>query len=87
MHQEDELLSDVRIVRIREDYQTNLVAHQCSGTEKRIRAAHSMTEAERIAEETCGKFSNDCSSSLLRGALIRRTSEILKKHWGSIITL
>jgi hypothetical protein len=46
-----------------------------------------MTEAERIAKETCGKFSNDCLSSLVRGALIRRTSEILKKRWGSVTTL
>jgi hypothetical protein len=77
-----ESITDQQFADLGQKRQSEILQEQCSGIEDRIRLAHSRKEAEMIKEQSCGKLREVCISTLVQGALIRRTQELVERHWG-----
>ncbi len=78
----EELLSNDHFAFLNGDQQSDLLRKHCSVVEERIRTAPSRYDAERVAASTCIQFQQDCSSAMLRNALIHRVEDLLTIHWG-----
>lgn len=79
---EDELLNEQQFLQLGEKRQSLLLARHCTRIEDEIRGAVSRKDAERIANDACLKFNNDCSSTIVRTALHRHIQDLIDEYWG-----
>ncbi|RPI05243.1 MAG: hypothetical protein EHM64_07190 [Ignavibacteriae bacterium] len=79
----EELLTDNHFALLNGNQQSDILRNHCTEIEDLIRTASSRLEAERAAADTCIKFQHECSSALVRHALIHRAEEFLSKHWNN----
>jgi hypothetical protein len=77
-----ESLTDRQFQDLGQNQQVEMLAHHCAGIEEKIRSAQSREEAERAADVSCGRLQEACLSSLVQGALVRHTREIIDQYWG-----
>ena len=81
-----ESITDQQFADLGQKRQLEVLSEHCAGIEDRIRRARSRKEAEAITEQTCRKLREVCISKLVQGALVRRTQELVERHWGIGVT-
>jgi bisphosphoglycerate-dependent phosphoglycerate mutase len=77
----DELLDEQSYRQLPGNKQTELISKYCHEFGKAIAGTKTLSEAERLAEEQCGKFELLCSSSLIRTAMRKYVHEIINERW------
>ena len=78
-----ESITDQQFLSLGQQRQVEILAEHCADIEEKIRSAQSRTEAQTIADSTCGKLQEACLSNLVQRALVRRTREFIEQYWGS----
>jgi hypothetical protein len=77
-----ESITDQQFTDLGQNRQLEILSEHCAGIEDRIRRAPSRKEAEAMTQQTCEELREACISELVQGALLRRTEEIVERHWG-----
>lgn len=78
-----ESITDQQFLDLGQERQVEIFARHCTGIENRIRQAHSRKEAEEIMGNACGKLQEECINTIVQGALVRRTHELVEQYWGT----
>ena len=78
---DEELLADNRFLQLNAPRQSEIISIYCVTIEERIRKAPSRLEALRIAESSCGRFKEVCSSTLVQNALERHVEDLILQYW------
>lgn len=81
MNFNEELLADNRFAQLSQRRQTELITEHCAGIKERIRLSASLQEAEHWVATTCKKFESECSSNLVRNALILYLQNLMDQYW------
>ena len=79
----EELLDDQPYLKLHQIRQSELIAQRCAGIEEKIRRSASRSEAESIVSKACTGFEVECSSSIVRNALVLHLQNLLQQYWGT----